>query len=329
MDKMYQITRKTLEEKQIGIYVGILIISVAVGLKWTNSVALGRFIEPVIGILLYSMFCQIPFLELKNAFQNRSFFKALLVGNFIFIPLFVWLLVTLFPLSPFITIGVLLVLLTPCIDYVIVFTHLGKGNSQSILASTPLLFIFQILLLPIFLWLFLGEETMGIIEIAPFLKSFFYIILIPFVLSFMTQILSKSDSVVGQKVMRFSSWLPVPFMALTFFVVVTSQSLTLYNHPEPIFKVLPIYIAFALIAPFVGILSGRIFNVDFYQTRALSFSTGTRNSLVVLPLALSLPSPHNQLVAVVIVTQTIVELLFQLIYIQVIPILSKERKLKQ
>ncbi|MGJ1190929.1 hypothetical protein [Sphingobacterium sp. HSC-15S19] len=83
------------------------------------------------------------------------------------------------------TLGVALVLLTPCSDYVIVFSHLGKGNSKAILASTPLLFILQLLFLPLYLWILLGNETVGIIEITPFVKAFLYLIVIPFLLSFL------------------------------------------------------------------------------------------------------------------------------------------------
>lgn len=49
------------------------------------------------------------------------------------------------------------------------------------------------------------------------------------------------------------------------------------------------------------------------------FSAGTRNSLVVLPLALALPDPWSTLVAAIIVTQTIVELAGELLYIHLIP----------
>lgn len=318
------IKKSILEEKQILIYIITLLTSVAIGLVWEKSTILEHLIEPIIGILLYSMFCQIPFLELKQALKNRSFFKALLFGNFILIPIFVWLLVSVFPIDSIIAIGVLLVLLTPCIDYVIVFTHLGKGDSKSILASTPLLFIFQMLLLPLYLWVFLGKETMDIIDVTPFLKAFTYLIVIPFVLSIVTQMISKSNNKVGKSILNFSGWLPVPFMALTFFVVITSQIGVLYDNPSPIISVVPIYIVFAIIAPFIGKISAKLFKVNIYGSRAISFSTGTRNSLVVLPLALSLPAPDNQLVAVVIVTQTIVEIFFELIYIKVIPIITKE-----
>ncbi|WP_211348477.1 arsenic resistance protein [Sphingobacterium yanglingense] len=299
-----------------------LLIAVLVGLNWNGSTSLQVTIEPIIAVLLYSMFCQIPFLEIKKSFTSPSFFKALLLGNFVLIPLLVGLIILLFNLDTLSSIGVLLVLLTPCIDYVIVFTHLGKGDSNSVLAATPLLFVFQVLLLPVFLWLFVGHESITIFEVTPFIKTFLYLILLPFTFALITQWMSKSTRL-GKTAINISAWLPVPFMALTFFVVIASQIETLWTKPEPIVKVLPVYILFAIIAPFIGFLSSKIFRLEAYQARAVVFSSSTRNSLVVLPLALSLPSPDNQLVAVVIVTQTIVEILFELIYIRVVPKLIK------
>jgi len=317
--------REELEEKQISIYIITLLLSVFVGLNWNDSHLLEKAIEPIIGILLYSMFCQIPFLELKQALKDFSFFKALLFGNFVLTPLLVWILITVFPTKPIITLGILLVLLTPCIDYVIVFSHLGKGNSKAILTSTPLLFIFQMLLLPLYLWFFLGKETIDIIEITPFIKAFLYLIAIPFILSIVTQV-SESKNKIGKAILNFSAWLPVPFMALTFFVVIASQIGILYNNQKEIWAVIPIYITFAVVAPFIGKFSAKIFNVDSYGSRAISFSTSTRNSLVVLPLAFALPAPENQLIAIIIVTQTIIEIFFELIYIKIIPILIKDHK---
>lgn len=180
-----------------------MVLSAFVGLNWNNSNILEKTIEPIIGILLYSMFCQIPFLELKEALKDRSFFKALLFGNFVLIPLLIWALISIFPTTPIITLGILLVLLTPCIDYVIVFSHLGKGDSKAVLVSTPLLFIFQMLLLPLYLWVFVGKETIAIIEIAPFVQTFFYLIIIPFLLSIVTQTLSKSNNKTGKAILFF------------------------------------------------------------------------------------------------------------------------------
>lgn len=41
-----------------------------------------------------------------------------------------------------------LVLLTPCIDYVVTFSHLGRADARLLLAATPTLLVVQMLLLP-------------------------------------------------------------------------------------------------------------------------------------------------------------------------------------
>lgn len=74
------------------------------------------------------------------------------------IPLLVTALVQFAPADPMVRLGLLLALLTPCIDYVVTFSHLGRAaNPRLLLAATPALLILQMLLLPGYLGMFLGE----------------------------------------------------------------------------------------------------------------------------------------------------------------------------
>lgn len=75
-------------------------------------------------------------------------------------------------------------------------------------------------------------------------------------------------------------------------------------------------------APFIGWLMGRLFRLDAPAVRAIAFSAGPRNSLVVLPLALAVPGAIPVLPAI-IVKQTLVELVSELIYVRLIPKLTK------
>lgn len=102
------IKREILEEQQIWIYIFALIAGALSGVFLQNAGLLGILIEPAIAILLYSMFCQIPFLHLRKAFRNISFFKALLFGNFILIPILVWMFSLLLPDNSVILLGVFL-----------------------------------------------------------------------------------------------------------------------------------------------------------------------------------------------------------------------------
>ncbi len=316
---MMMIARETLERNQISLYVFVLLLAGGIGLFAPEmGIHLDITISFVIAILMYSMFSQIPFTTLKESFSNRRFLGALLTVNYIAVPIVVWLLTLFLPNHPPLLLGVYLVLLTPCIDYVIVFTALGGGNEKAMLISTPILFITQMLFLPFYLWLFIGHEASEIVEKGPFLEAFLELIVIPLVIAIIFQLLAKK-SIIGQKIIHFSAWLPVPFMALTLFVVVASQIGKLSSSIDLIVKVIPIYIAFMLIMPFISKHIGKRFKLDLASGRALIFSGSTRNSLVVLPLALSLPDSIHTVVVAIIVTQTIVEIIGEIMYIRIVP----------
>lgn len=314
-----RISRETLESQQIWIYAAALLVGSIVGIA---SESLGNRLEilisPFIAILMYSMFTQIPFLALKKTIHNGRFLVALLIGNFILAPLVVWVLLLLFPQTSAVLIGVCLVLLTPCIDYVIVFTQLGKGDEKLMLAATPILLIVQLLLLPVYLWLFLGEGISKIVHIEPFVEAFLLLIVIPLLLAFGTQLWAKKQTI-GKQLFQATGWLPVPFMAFVLIVAVASQISKVYHDFEVIIGVIPIYISFLVIMPLISRLLVSIFQLNIGAGRALVFSTGTRNSLVVLPLAFALPDSIAALTAAVIVTQTIIELVGELVYIKLVP----------
>ena len=83
--------------------------------------------------------------------------------------------------------------------------------------------------------------------------------------------------------------------------------------------VIPVYVAFVLLAPLMGIVAARLFALPALTARAVTFSASTRNSLVVLPLALALPEDVRGLAATVVILQTLIELVAELLYVRLIP----------
>lgn len=313
------LTRETMERQQTWFYVMALCVGAWIGLAapaWRNL--LHDAVSPVLAVLLYSMFVQIPFTELRASWSNLYFMAALLIANFIAVPIVVWLLTLVFPQSPGVLMGVYLVLLTPCIDYVIVFTQLGRGNEKLMLAATPLLFVVQMLLLPVYLWLFMGSDAAAVMKAGPFVEAFLLMIVVPLLLAVITQVLANKGRS-PKRLLHATAWFPVPMMALALVVVVASQIGKVYNDLNSIVNVIPIYAAFLIIMPWISRIIAKLFQLETGAARTLIFSASTRNSLVVLPLALSLPPEWATIAAAVIVTQTMVELAGELIYIRLVP----------
>lgn len=84
----------------------------------------------MLALLLYATFLSIPFGRLGRAFKDWRFLTTVLVVNFVLVPLVVWPLSRIVAGDQALFVGVLFVLLTPCIDYVIVFSGLAGGGED-------------------------------------------------------------------------------------------------------------------------------------------------------------------------------------------------------
>lgn len=313
--------REQLEKNQIPLYFIAVIVAAIGGLLAPNaSQTLGVMVTPAIAVLMYAMFLQIPFLDLREGLANKRFMAALLTANFIAIPLLVLALTSGLGDHPAILVGALLVLLTPCIDYVVVFTHIGRGDSKLTLAATPLLLLLQLMLLPLYLALMVGNDSAVVISVGPFIEAFVALIALPLVLAVATAAGAKRFRLI-EGWNNAWAWMPVPAMAAVLVVVIGSQIAAVVRDIDKLLPVIPVYIGFMLLAPLAGALVARAFKLPASTARSVAFSSSTRNSLVVLPLALALPEDIRGLAAAAVITQTLIELVCELIYIRVIPAL--------
>lgn len=314
-------TRDTLEHNQIPIYFVSVLLAAAFGVfAPTSAHGLGILVTPAIAVLMYAMFLQIPFLDLRQGLGNKRFIAALLLANFILVPLLVWVLTRGLVERPALLVGALLVLLTPCIDYVVVFTHIGKGDSRLMLAATPVLLLLQLVLLPVYLGLMLAAQSEVVVAVGPFVEAFVWLIVLPMMLAVLTTALARRSRLMGAWNNAWA-WLPVPAMALVLFVVIGSQITSVVRDIGVLLPVIPVYVAFLLAAPLMGALAARLFALPAAAARAVTFSASTRNSLVVLPLALALPDDVRGLAATAVIMQTLLELIGELVYIRLIPAL--------
>lgn len=312
-------TREQLETRQIPIYFAAVLAAIVFGLLASDTARqLEALITPAIAVLMYAMFLQIPFLDLRQGLGNRRFITALLLANFILVPLLVWAITRGLVEHPAILVGALLVLLTPCIDYVVVFTHIGKGDSRLTLAATPLLLLAQLVLLPVYLALMLGGSSQVAISITPFVEAFVLLIVLPMALAVLTSAGARRSRAIATWNDAWA-WLPVPAMALVLMVVIASQIVVVLRDFDRLLPVVPVYIGFMLLAPVLGFICARLLHLPASEARSVTFSAATRNSLVVLPLALALPEEMRGLAAAAVITQTLVELVSELIYVRAVP----------
>lgn len=188
-----------------------------------------------------------------------------------------------------------------------------------------MLLLLQLVLLPIYLAFMLGGESAVVISITPFIEAFLVLIVLPLVLAVLTSAGAKRSRVVSGWNDAWA-WMPVPAMAAVLIVVIASQITNVVQDIDKLLPVIPVYLGFMLLAPVVGAITAKAFKLPAATARSVTFSASTRNSLVVLPLALALPEDIRALAAAAVITQTLVELVSELIYIRAIPAMVWRKK---
>jgi ACR3 family arsenite efflux pump ArsB len=310
-------TRLELERRQVFVYLAAIAAGLAFGLAFPGA---GPFAEavlwPVLGALLFATFCQVPFWHLRDALGDRRFLAATLAGQFVAVPLAVAALMPLVPADPALRLGVLLVLLVPCTDWFISFAQLGRGDAARAIAVTPLNLGLQLALLPVFLAVLADREALAVLGEAD-LRPAILIVAVPLALALAFERWAEARPS-RAAAREWIAWWPVPLLALVVGLIATVQARAVLAAPSAVLPAVAVFIAFLVVAAALALALTHAFRLDARSGRTLAYGLGTRNSFVVLPLALALPAGW-ELAAIVIVVQSLVELFGMVVYLAVLP----------
>ncbi|WP_270450376.1 arsenic resistance protein [Kocuria marina] len=307
-----------MERFQIPLYLAALAVGALAG-WWAPGLGglAAPAVTPVLAALLYVTFLGIPLRRVGEGLRDPRFMACLVIVNFAVVPVIVFALVRAFSIEGPMLIGVLLVLLTPCIDYVIVFSGLAGAANDRLLAASPVLLVLQMLTLPLYLWSFLAPDVAMAVHWGTFAQALAVVIVIPLVAAAVTQ-WAAARSPVARRWGRLAGGAMVPLMMLTLATVVASQIALVGSRAQALLPLVPVYVSFAALMTALGWAAGRLAGLRVRERRAVLFSGVTRNSLVVLPLALEAPD-GTVLAPLVVLTQTLVELLVMLALVGLVP----------
>lgn len=294
------------------------LLSILMGLFFSISIpnisTVAGYVMPcALMFLMYLTFLPLPLKNISTTIRSHFTLNIFLYGgNFLFVPFVVFFLLKLLPDSSLqngILIGACCVLLAPCIDYVITFSHLARSNSTALLLASPLLLIGQMILIPIMLPLLTGSSL--ILSPVEFIKALTLYIFIPLLCSILTQKFADSATASNkEKVYSLAEKFMPPVMMITLITTICKEAHHLPQLGKNFIPLAFIYILFPAIMIIMTWIVYKFFSTRLMPTadyRALAFSLVTRNALVILPLALSISSIYP-LAPLATITQTTIEL---------------------
>ena len=229
----------SLTEKLQSVFV---IIAILIGLvlgqiRWVEENALS-LIVPSLMVMLYGVFLNSPLNRLGQAFQNYKMTGLVLGINFLWTPVFVWGLGAIFLRdSPDLWVGLIMLMVTPCTDWYLIFTGIAKGNVVLATVFLPWNMILQVVLLPVYLLVFVGELVQ--IDTAIFLQSIVLVLVVPMLLAFIAKwLIPKVNGFWREIPLKIAAGQTL-FLCLAITAVFASQGQTLIQRPDVLLKMLP------------------------------------------------------------------------------------------
>lgn len=266
-------------------------------------------IVPFLVVMLFGLFLNIPIKDLLKSFSKIKFLTANVGINFIWTPLFAYGLgYLLLQDNLSLWIGFVMLMVTPCTDWYIIFTGTAKGNTPLSASVLPLNLILQVILLPIYLLLFFGKT--GTVDSSVLFESIVLVLLIPFVLAQIARYISKQlnkSNFIDNNLLPFFDKSQVVFLGLAIMAMFASQGEYLTNNLEIVLILLIPLLLFFIVNFFFARFVSFLFKFNYKDTTSLNLVTLARNSPVSLAIAMT-AFPNDPLIALALVIGPLIEL---------------------
>ena len=267
-----------------------------------------NFVTPFLFIMLFGAFLNIPLKDFRKAFKNTRFSATVVLVNFIWTPILVWLLgKTFLSGSPILQIGFIMLMVTPCTDWYLIFTGMAKGNVPLSATVLPVNLVLQVILLPVYLMIFGGIS--GTVDIQSVLVSVLIMLILPFLLAQIGKwILKKMKNPKREESVHgiFGS-LQIILLSMAIAAMFASKGNDLLASLNIVVILLIPLLLFYIINFILAQLIGRGFRYSYENTASLTLTTIAKNSPMTLGVAL-LAFPDEPMIHLIMIIEPLVEL---------------------
>ena len=222
-----------------------IILSALIGIVFGKIIPVlekltGNFIEIFLMFMLFFVFLNVELKEISKSFSDLRFSISALIINFVITPLFTFVLSKLFLAGQIdLQIGFIMLMVTPCTDWYLIFTGLANGNVPLGASILPLNLILQIILLPLYLLLFMGTEVS--FGLGAIIQSLLLVLIIPLVTANIVKFTAKKINRQSNLAKLLKQSDDIQFILLCFAIIsmFSSQGSLLLGNTILFIKLLP------------------------------------------------------------------------------------------
>ena len=284
-----------------------------------------NFVTPFLFVMLFGAFLNIPLTDYRKAFKNTRFSATVVLINFIWTPILVWFLgKTFLSGSPILQIGFIMLMVTPCTDWYLIFTGMAKGNVPLSATVLPVNLVLQVILLPVYLLIFGGIS--GTVDIQSVIVSVIIMLILPFVLAQIGKLLLKRirNKEKEEKIHGLFGSLQIILLAAAIAAMFASKGNALLASLNIVVILVIPLLLFYVINFILAQGVSRGFRYSYEDTASLTLTTIAKNSPMTLGVAL-LAFPDEPLIHLIMIIEPLVELPIMMMITKILLVIRKQR----
>jgi arsenite transporter len=261
-----------------------------------NAISLGVPIG--LFMMMYPAMTNVRIGEIGRAFRAPRQLAVVLLFNFAIAPFFMYALAQVFVSDPELRTGLILYGLAPCIAMVIIFTFLAKGNTPMALVFVALNSIAQMLLIPVYARLLIGDVSFDVWVVA---QSVVLYLGLPLVLGALTRaIVVRRRGEAGMDRLRPAlNGMSILGLLFTLIVMFSLKGDLILERPGIVLELaIPLTIFFVVMF-FVVLLVGWRLGFPYGDAVAVAFNATGRDFEIAIAIAITAFSPTVALATVV------------------------------
>lgn len=312
-----------MERHQVALYLASMAVGGAsAGLSGWSLVS-EQLVPYALGALLWTNFALMPLVGMSVGQHKRLARTVVLVAT-LGTPILVAPMVSLFiPEGGPIALATVIVLLAPCVDYVVVFACIAGGEYRGLLATTPYLLGIQIVSITFWTsaYAYIGILDIGVVgEIFP-LPTESYLSLAPLIVPLIAAYLvqrwstrSPQRQQAYERVRSMSDAAMIPLMCLLLALMCSAYTPAVLNQAQLIPRLAGLYLTYAILAGGTAWCLSKVMSRP--ERISVTFSAVTRNALIIYPVVALCAqrlahngNPEASLMGATVLTQTLTELL--------------------
>ncbi len=314
---MIQKIQKNLSQNMIFYTLIVIVLGVISG-HYFNLKFLSSFIIPIVFLMIFPMMVNLSLSSLKKIKGSTKPLIEAMILNFIYAPLFMWFLTSIFISDPKIKLALMLLSIAPASSMGLGYIGLAEGHMLSGAIIVAFAFLASIFIYPLAgHYLALGANIP--VPLSLILKNLLVILILPLVLGVAVReyIERRHGKEKFLRIKPYFSTITLVFLYILIFIIFASKADLILKNYMDIILLLPVAILFyGITVLFTLLINKKLFSFEYGHHQSVVFTSVSKNIALTIAILVSVFGKEGQYLAVFPAIMSLFQAPFLMMYLK-------------